>query len=125
MPNNDLDAILSHGKMETLSSKDVCEIIKTAKKHDIAEMEFGSLKLTFRKPEDTRTDKQIVVEYSGEKQIPEELQKKLYLDETIRLREAQLEAAKVTDPELYETLLLQGELSGEDENDDSGSQSDL
>jgi hypothetical protein len=120
------------GEKSRLSREDVCSIIEASAKAGIAELQFGDLHLKFgQKADAVRVEFPYPVQQSSASPDVKALttdqhekQTKAVLEqETLRSREDRLAWALVSDPELYEQLLRDGELTndavdGADEDDD-------
>lgn len=127
MPRNELDDILSRDRMESaqLTAKDVCTIIKTAKEMGVSSLAFLSLKVTFGdgtgiSTHSMKPPREIPIPESSKRLQGQELERML-LDETKRLKDEQLSTLPILDPEKYEELMIEGDLSGgteEKETDD-------
>lgn len=115
-----------------LSSEEACLIIETSAKAGVTELKFGDLHVRFGKPAEQIVGMTIVDPYPvhqapqspSVKDLTEEQHqnqtKQAIEAEEIRTREDQLARLLVEDPEAYEKLLRDGELTDAVDDADDG-----
>lgn len=119
MARNELDAILAEDRMDsfTFTSKEVREILATAKRCGVIKLTLGPMSVEFK--DAPVPDKQIPSAAPAEKQIPvteaqrlqqTKEQEAALKNAAVSTREAELAQMAILDPERYEALLLQGDL---------------
>lgn len=117
----------------TLSTAQVCSILKASAKAGVSELKFGNLHVKFGRPAETPTQDYLEQRFVQQNpaiapvvNLTEEQHKQLAKlsleDDELHTREDQLARALVEDPMLYEELLAKGELT--DELDDADSDDD-
>lgn len=98
--------------MEKLTASDICKIIKSCRDNKVSRFCLNGLKLEFN-PEPEVVEKEIIRDLHI--QTPEPLlEKNISKQRQLEIREELLHEARLANPSLYEELIGQEELDGED-----------
>jgi len=111
------------GQKKSLTSKQICDIIKYCKDSGVISLEFRDLKVKFSDQGEHYTDDEAYIYDSKSEGSENQIHEDTILQDEIDIREDQLAMADVENPELYDELRelneLEGAVNAEREHNDS------
>lgn len=97
-------------RKKTLSSTDICEIIKTSSQFGVSSLKFGDVEIQFGQKSATTPIQETTPVTEITEKDHERMNKESLEEQEADLRQAQLDQMQIEDPARYEQLIANGEL---------------
>jgi restriction endonuclease Mrr len=97
-----------------ISATEICAILEACGKSRVLSFNYGALNVTFAPEGYVKPEVELAFRHTAEGWTPtqvKEAEKTMYAEQEQRLKQEELENLKLSDPEMYEELVLQDQLS--------------
>lgn len=113
---HDIERLISGDESPVMTAQDIVKIIRCASSCGVKSIQLGNFSCLFFKI-DEKSDTPSVGKPTPEQSIEDE--NRAFLQETVQVKDAELESLIAVDPEKYEELITQGDLTddGAEEKD--------